>query len=158
MTSKGTANILWQIRWPIFGKLSEIEISDEGGINTPLGQTRPLCGQDGSDLDPRALEPLTNPPTKKSWVSFPTDVMDGWDSEEEGQSESEPLIVTTEKDSGITLLDFLQQVHDYVTAHPALIMNEFFTNEPDKSKVYLSVFELSVAPPGGLGNMGATEE
>jgi len=154
---EATANILWHIRWPIFGGLSDIEIADADGRTTPMTQTRPLCNQDGSDVDPRALEPLTNPPTKRIWVTFPTDVMEDWDSEEEEQSEPEPLKVTTEKDSGVTLFDFLQQVHNYVHAHPALITREF-DDHLDKREIYLSAFELIVTPPGVHGNMFTTDE
>jgi hypothetical protein len=83
--------------------------------------------------------------------------MDDWDSEEKGQSEPEPLKVTTEKDSGVMLLDFLQQVHNYFTAYPTLIIQEF-SYKFDKRELFLSDFELAISPPGVWGNIGTANE
>jgi hypothetical protein len=57
----------------------------------------------------------------------------------------------------ITLFDLLQDVHNYVTAHPALITRGC-NDDLDKGDTYLSFFDLTVAPPRTDGNMGPMDE
>jgi hypothetical protein len=145
-SSEFTADVLWRLRWPVFSPASDIKVLelDQCGRPDPKN-AKPFSNPDGSGLHPVASEILvqsaSQPPNKSTYVN----VLNNRDPvDEEFDPWPDTLMIKGDRESGITVLEFMEQLRPYFQTHQSTFTDCWVGVEPlvEAKDVYLVDFTL----------------
>jgi hypothetical protein len=146
ISSEFTADVLWRLRWPVFGPASDIEVLelDQNGRPNPKN-AKPFSNPDGSGLHPIASEILvqsaSQPPNKSTYVNV---LNNGDPVDEEFDPWPDTLMIKGDRELGITVLEFVEQLRPYFQTHQTIFTDCWVGVEPlvEAKDVYLVDFTL----------------